>query len=359
MKKVILSTVVVAAALISSCNTPQGMVVEGNASSFDSLSYALGNNIGSSIKHQMSDMPFDFNKMGDGLKAAAFNKSTITQEEAIVEIQDYFNNVRPQRTQIVEENRNREDSIAYANGADSAAVIAARAALKADADMFESEAQRSEISYAIGVDLGTNIVNAEIPLHIYWVNKAIADAVSGNTTMSAEESMAYVQNYFTVVRPAEMLALSVEKLAEVEKKSGVVKTESGLLYRIEQAGDESLIATDDRDTVEVNYTGRLLRNDKVFDTSRFADRAPEQQEMIKMQNPDSYGENTPIKFPLNRVIPGWTEGMKYVGKGGRISLWIPAELAYGAAGAGRDIGPNDALYFDVEIVDVLPYSTEE
>ncbi|MFR9566849.1 MAG: FKBP-type peptidyl-prolyl cis-trans isomerase, partial [Rikenellaceae bacterium] len=54
-----------------------------------------------------------------------------------------------------------------------------------------------------------------------------------------------------------------------------------------------------------------------------------------------------------------TEGMKLVGKGGRISLWIPAELAYGQQGAGRDIGPNEALYFDVELVEVTPAATEE
>ena len=55
------------------------------------------------------------------------------------------------------------------------------------------------------------------------------------------------------------------------------------------------------------------------------------------------------------MIPGWTEGMQLVGKGGKITLWIPAELAYGSRGAGRDIGPNEALEFEVELVDVTPY----
>ena len=69
----------------------------------------------------------------------------------------------------------------------------------------------------------------------------------------------------------------------------------------------------------------------------------------------SYEREEPAEFPLNRVIPGWTEGMKLVGKGGAITLWIPADLAYGPRGAGRDIGPNEALQFEVEIVDVKPY----
>jgi FKBP-type peptidyl-prolyl cis-trans isomerase FkpA len=74
--------------------------------------------------------------------------------------------------------------------------------------------------------------------------------------------------------------------------------------------------------------------------------------MVKSHNPELVGKDSPIEFPLEKVIKGWTEGMKLVGKGGRISLWIPAELAYGERGAGQDIGPNEALYFDVELLDV-------
>lgn len=115
-----------------------------------------------------------------------------------------------------------------------------------------------------------------------------------------------------------------------------------------------MMAKDPRDVVKVHYTGRT-RKGKVFDTTHFSERSKEQQEMLKKQRPDSYDKDEPIEFPLNRVIRGWTEGMQLVGKGGTIKLWIPAELAYGPTGQGRDIGPNEALEFEVELVDVTPY----
>ena len=107
-------------------------------------------------------------------------------------------------------------------------------------------------------------------------------------------------------------------------------TETGLKYRILRRGDGPMPKA--TNTVEVNYHG-WLDNGKVFDSS--------------------YKRNESISFPLNRVIPGWTEGMQLVGNGGMIELEIPSELGYGKRGAGSDIPPNATLHFLVELIKVI------
>ena len=92
-------------------------------------------------------------------------------------------------------------------------------------------------------------------------------------------------------------------------------------------------ATDDRDTVKVNYRGTTI-DGKEFD------------------------KNNEIEFPLNRVIRGWTEGMKLVGEGGKITLVIPANMAYGERGP-INIGSNATLVFDVDLLEVHPFVEKE
>ncbi len=359
MKKTLFAAAIAAVALaVTSCGGEQGNVTVGKSSKLDSLSYALGANIAYSVERQMSDIPFNYTAIANGLTDAAFEKSKISQDDAVETLRDYFMNKRQERSMAVEATRNAADSVAIAGGANAEEVAAAREALKADASMFDSEAEREELSYAFGIDLGTNIKEADIPIQTYWVNSAMNDVATGSPVMTADDAVAFLNNYFNVVRPAELAEEVAVEMAKIAKQKGVVTTESGLMYRIEKEGEE-LRAINDADVVKVFYTGKLIRTGDVFDTNRFADRTEEQKEAILAQNPDAATADEPIEFPLNRVIPGWTEGMKLVGKGGRISLWIPSELAYGSQGAGRAIGPNEGLYFDVEILDVTPATVEE
>ena len=118
-------------------------------------------------------------------------------------------------------------------------------------------------------------------------------------------------------------------LAANKAKEGVVTLPSGLQYKILTEGKGPKPAA--TDTVVCNYRGTLL-NGKEFDSS--------------------YKRGQPASFPLNQVIKGWTEGVQLMSTGSKYEFYIPATLAYGARGAGADIGPNATLIFDVELISI-------
>lgn len=121
----------------------------------------------------------------------------------------------------------------------------------------------------------------------------------------------------------------IKFLQENGKREGVTTTSSGLQYEVLTEGSgKSPSATD---VVEVHYRGTLI-DGKEFDSS--------------------YKRGETIEFPLNRVIPGWTEGVQLMKEGAKYRFFIPSDLAYGPRGAGQDIGPDEALIFDVELVQV-------
>lgn len=125
------------------------------------------------------------------------------------------------------------------------------------------------------------------------------------------------------------LAKGEKFLQDNAAKEGVTTTASGLQYKVITEGTgKSPKATD---TVLVHYAGTLI-NGTEFDSS--------------------YKRKEPIEFPLNRVIAGWTEGVQLMKEGAKFRFFIPSKLAYGPRGAGRDIGPNEALIFEVELLKV-------
>lgn len=197
------------------------------------------------------------------------------------------------------------------------------------------------LSYALGTDFGTslkrlvNSIEGEMNMDLFY--QGVEDALNEEVVMEQQEAYAFLRNYMNVVNPQKALAKSEAYLAEIEKQEGVQKTESGLLYQIVREGNAEKKATLDTDKVRVMYEGKT-REGKVFDSS--------------------YERGDTAQFALNQVIKGWSEGMKLVGEGGEIKLWIPSELGYGLR-APQQIGPNQALAFTVELVEVIPAEVEE
>lgn len=118
-------------------------------------------------------------------------------------------------------------------------------------------------------------------------------------------------------------------LKENQKKSGVVTLADGLQYKVLKAGSGP--SPKDSDTVVVHYAGHLV-DGKEFDSS--------------------YKRGTPATFPVSGVIPGWTEALKLMNRGAVWELYIPSSLAYGRYGAPPVIGPNAALIFKVELLEI-------
>jgi FKBP-type peptidyl-prolyl cis-trans isomerase len=133
--------------------------------------------------------------------------------------------------------------------------------------------------------------------------------------------------YMTKVK-TKALAESTAYFTKLKENKAIVELPSGLRYEIVKAGEGA--APKASDTVKVHYTGTLV-NGTVFDSS--------------------VQRGEPIEFPLDGVIPGWTEGLQKISKGGKIKLYIPPHLAYGDEAKGQ-IPPSSTLVFDVELLDI-------
>ncbi|KMV30594.1 FKBP-type peptidyl-prolyl cis-trans isomerase [Photobacterium swingsii] len=145
------------------------------------------------------------------------------------------------------------------------------------------------------------------------LDKRVSDIVEAKAKAEAEKTVKAGEEY----------------RADFEKLEGVTKTESGLLYQVETAADgEKPAATD---TVKVHYKG-MLTDGTEFDSS--------------------YKRNQPATFPLNQVIPGWTEGVQLMPVGSKFKFVIPPELAYGAQ-ANPTIPANSTLVFEVELLEIV------
>ena len=210
--------------------------------------------------------------------------------------------------------------------------------------LLPTKGEVDSTSYLLGVNFGLVITqNGFGDLNMAQIEKGMKDALNAKEGQPMDSAfvkqfkidpsdMNAVINSYLQKRTAYEGALNKEKgdkfRREFAVKNSADSTASGIVYLIQDSGSE-VRATDDRDTVKVNYRGTLI-DGKEFD------------------------KNDGIEFPLNRVIRGWTEGMKLIGEGGKITLVIPANLAYGERGP-REIGANATLVFDVDLLEVHPY----
>ena len=196
-----------------------------------------------------------------------------------------------------------------------------------------------KISYAIGVNIGTHLKAEDLDIDAQALAAGVTDSLAGKSAMPQQEVQATLMQ-FQQQMMAKMQAkesVDAEKnlkageafLAENAKKDGVKTTASGLQYKILKEGDGPMPKA--TDTVKVNYKGTLI-DGTVFDSS--------------------YDRGQPATFPVDHVIPGWTEALQMMKVGSKWQLFIPAKLAYGEHSPSPKIGPNSTLIFEVELLGI-------
>lgn len=204
------------------------------------------------------------------------------------------------------------------------------------------DTDQEKASYAIGQQIGRSLKmqNADVvvPSLVAGMNDAIGDK---EAKLKPEEMQAALQKMQEGAMKKAMeeaeknQKIGDEWLAKNKTADGWKTTESGLQYKVVKEGSGA--SPKETDTVKVHYTGTLI-DGKKFDSSR--DR------------------NEPAEFPVNGVIPGWTEALKIMKPGAQYNLAIPAKLAYGPQGR-PGIPPNSVLLFDVELLEVKAAAPEK
>ncbi len=201
------------------------------------------------------------------------------------------------------------------------------------------DTQEKRVSYGMGIGLGDRIKQESFDINVEAFSAGVKVAVEGGDRLMTEEEIMTEMQAFQqqqmekqqaeVAAQAETaLKAGAEFLAENATKEGVVTTDSGLQYKVITEGTGK--KPEPTDTVEVHYAGTLLDGTE-FDSS--------------------YKRGATVSFPVNGVIPGWTEALQLMPVGSKWQLFIPSDLAYGAGGTGGGpIGPNATLIFDVELI---------
>jgi FKBP-type peptidyl-prolyl cis-trans isomerase len=210
---------------------------------------------------------------------------------------------------------------------------------KVEKKELKLETDEQKVSYGIGLMEGKRFkqdFNVDIDAFTAGLKSSVKDE---KPLMTEEEIKTTIQAFgqkLMAKREADQKAAADKNktasdafLAENAKKEGVKTTASGLQYKVVTEGKGAKPKADE--TVEVNYKGTLIDGTE-FDSS--------------------YKRNQSVTFPVSGVIPGWTEALQLMPVGSKYELYIPSDLAYGPGGTGGVIGPNQALIFEVELVDI-------
>ncbi len=211
------------------------------------------------------------------------------------------------------------------------------------AQNVELKSFNDSASYAIGRDIFRNWEQQQLGIDARIAGQALIDAANAQSRLNDKEAFPLLQRFQKEFERRQMeiearnnpvARENIEKgekyIQEISNNKSVYTTKSGLKYRCLKEGNGKRPAATDR--VKVHYTGKLI-DGKVFDSS--------------------VERGAPLTFPLNQVIPGWTEGLQLMDEGSKYLLYIPYYLGYGTRDMG-DIPAGSTLVFEVELLEINP-----
>lgn len=203
--------------------------------------------------------------------------------------------------------------------------------------------EKEKISYSIGLGVGSNLQQQGLDKEVIQIQalmQGISDILHNKKLLLSESDIKETMDRFKEQMIAKIEKKNMEQgkknakegeafLSKNKKKRNVVTLASGLQYQVIKEGSGDTPSAND--TVVTHYKGTLI-DGTVFDSS--------------------YARKQPATFPVKNVIKGWTEALQLMKAGSKWKLFIPSHLAYGSRGAGRAIGPNSTLIFDIELLEV-------
>ena len=198
---------------------------------------------------------------------------------------------------------------------------------------FKLEDSADSLSYVVGMNIAYNIMQMDTTMRADAVMAGIEDVLKGTELMSFDDGRMFLLSYMNYDVYERVRKYEEQYLTDLAASdNAVVRANSGLTYKVGELGDMGLTVNSDRDTVAFTYRVTNMAGKEV-------DRAEERADTLRTQ--------------VGRLQDGLKEGVKLIGQGGKVTLWIPSSMAYGSQGdEEKEIEPNEMLRYELNIVEV-------
>lgn len=188
------------------------------------------------------------------------------------------------------------------------------------------------VAYVIGLNVGANLMKMDSTMNAAAVCKGITDYFAGRQQLSMEEAQTFYLRYVNYAVPEKIREQERQFLDDVTADKGFKHSESGLRYDISRDGDLKQAIASDADRIAIRLKALRRNGEEIY---------------------SSYERGDTLRTRPDSLPAGVREGLKLLGSGGAVKLWVPAVLAYGAEGDQTlGLGANETLYYEVELLDV-------